>query len=85
MEDKRSIKNVLERQENMHEKVVNQSNSELPSSSPTRSPGPHHSSVIQDCSFLFLLVFSIHMQGHSLLGEANSCVHGLVSNGAVVL
>jgi hypothetical protein len=26
----------------MHEKVVNQSNSELPSSSPTRSPGPPH-------------------------------------------
>jgi hypothetical protein len=25
----------------MHEKVVNQSNSELLSSSPTRSPGPH--------------------------------------------
>jgi hypothetical protein len=41
MEDKRSIKKVLESQGDMHEKVVNQSNSELPSSSPTRSPGPH--------------------------------------------
>jgi hypothetical protein len=40
MEDKQSIKKVLEIQEDVHEKVVNQSNSELPSSSPTRSPGP---------------------------------------------
>jgi hypothetical protein len=38
MEDKQSIKKVLERQGD--EKVVNQSNSELPSSSSTRSPGP---------------------------------------------
>jgi hypothetical protein len=36
MEDKRSIKKVLESQGDMHEKVVNQSNSELLSSSPTR-------------------------------------------------
>jgi hypothetical protein len=42
MEDKWSIKNVLESQGDMHEKVVNQSNSELTSSSPTRSPGPPH-------------------------------------------
>jgi hypothetical protein len=42
MEDKRSIKKVLESQEDMHEKVANQSNSELPSSSPTQSPGPPH-------------------------------------------
>jgi hypothetical protein len=31
---------VLESQGDMHEKVVNQSNLELPSSSPTRSPEP---------------------------------------------
>jgi hypothetical protein len=31
---------VLESQEDMHGKVENQSNSELPSSSPTQSPGP---------------------------------------------
>jgi hypothetical protein len=42
MEDKWSIKNMLESQGDMHEKVANQSNSELPSSSPTRSPGPPH-------------------------------------------
>jgi hypothetical protein len=42
MEDKWSIKNVLESQGDMHEKVVNQSNSELTSLSPTRSPGPPH-------------------------------------------
>jgi hypothetical protein len=40
MEDKRSIKKVLESQGGMHEKLVNQSNSELPSSSLTRSIGP---------------------------------------------
>jgi hypothetical protein len=42
MEDKQSIKKVLESQGDVHEKVVNQSKSELPSSSPTRSPGPPH-------------------------------------------
>jgi hypothetical protein len=40
MEDKWSIKKVLESQGDVHEKVANQSNLELPSSSPTRSPGP---------------------------------------------
>jgi hypothetical protein len=42
MEEKRSIKEVLESQGYMHAKVANQSNSELPSSSPTQSPGPPH-------------------------------------------
>jgi hypothetical protein len=40
MEDKWSINKVLKSQGDMHEKVANQSNSELPSSSPTQSPGP---------------------------------------------
>jgi hypothetical protein len=40
MEDKWSIKKVLDNQGDVHEKVVNQSNSELPSLSPTRSAGP---------------------------------------------
>jgi hypothetical protein len=40
MKDKWSIKKVLESQGDVHEKVANQSNSELPSSSPTRSPEP---------------------------------------------
>jgi hypothetical protein len=40
MTDKRSIKKVLESQGDVHEKVTNQSNSELPSSSPTQSSGP---------------------------------------------
>jgi hypothetical protein len=31
-----------------------------------------------------LLVFSIRLQGHSLLGEVNSCVHGLVTIRVVV-
>jgi hypothetical protein len=42
MEDKQSIKNVLESQGDAHEKVTNQSNSELTSSSPTQSPVPPH-------------------------------------------
>jgi hypothetical protein len=40
MEDKRIIKKVLESHGDAHEKVANQSNSELLSLSPTRSPGP---------------------------------------------
>jgi hypothetical protein len=40
MEDKWSIKKVLKSQGDVHEKVANQSNSELPSSSRTRSAGP---------------------------------------------
>jgi hypothetical protein len=40
MENKRSIKKVLESQGDMNEKVANQSNSELLSSSPTWNPGP---------------------------------------------
>jgi hypothetical protein len=42
MEDKRSIKKVLESQGDVHAKVANQFNSELLSSSQTRSPGPSH-------------------------------------------
>jgi hypothetical protein len=40
MEDKQSMKKVLGSQGDVHEKVANQSNSELPSSSPTQTPGP---------------------------------------------
>jgi hypothetical protein len=42
MEDKQSIKNVLESLGDVQEKVVNQSNSELPSLIPTQSPGQPH-------------------------------------------
>jgi hypothetical protein len=42
MKDKWNIKKVLESQGDVQEKVANQSNSELPSSSPTRSPEPPH-------------------------------------------
>jgi hypothetical protein len=42
MEDKRSIKKVRESQGDVNEKVANQSNSELSSSSPTQNPGPPH-------------------------------------------
>jgi hypothetical protein len=40
MEEKWSIKKVLESQGDVRKKVANQSNSELPSSSLIRSPGP---------------------------------------------
>jgi hypothetical protein len=40
MEDKRSIKNLLDSQGDVHEKVVNQYNSKLPNLSPTQTPGP---------------------------------------------
>jgi hypothetical protein len=40
MEDKQSIKKVLESQRDVHENVAYQSNSELPTPSPTRSSGP---------------------------------------------
>jgi hypothetical protein len=59
MEDKWSIKKALERQGDMHEKVVNQSNSERPSSSPTRSPGSPHIQI--DVQIAYDLRF-----GHSI-------------------
>jgi hypothetical protein len=62
MEDKRSIKKVVESQGDMHEKVANQSNSELPSLSPTRSSGPHHIQIdVQIVYYLHLGI--IHMHG----------------------
>jgi hypothetical protein len=53
MEEKWSIKKVLERQGDVHEKVANQSNSELPNLSPTRSPGlPHIQIDVQIAYYL---------------------------------
>jgi hypothetical protein len=51
MEDKRSIIKVLESQGDVHEKVVNQSNSELPSSSPTQSPGPPRIKIVVQIAY----------------------------------
>jgi hypothetical protein len=45
MEDKQSIKKVLQSQRDVHEKVANQSNSELLSSCPTQSPGPPRTQI----------------------------------------
>jgi hypothetical protein len=62
MEDKRNIKKVLESQGDVHEKVANQSNSELLSSSPTQSPGPlifKLTSRLHTASILYVL----HMHG----------------------
>jgi hypothetical protein len=42
---------VLESQGDVHEKVANQSNSELPSSSPTRSSGPPHIQIDVQISY----------------------------------
>jgi hypothetical protein len=55
MEDKQSIKKVLESQGDVHEKVVNQSNSELLSSSPTRSLEPPHIQI--DVQIAYYLCF----------------------------
>jgi hypothetical protein len=51
MEDERSIKKVLESQGEVHEKVVNQSNLEFPSSSPTRSTEPPHIQIDVQISY----------------------------------
>jgi hypothetical protein len=51
MEDKQSIKKVLESQGDVHENVVNQSNSELLSSSPTWSPRPHRIQIDVQISY----------------------------------
>jgi hypothetical protein len=58
MEDKRSIKKVLESQGDVHEKVANQYNSELPSSSPTQNPEPPYIQI--DVQITYDLCF-----GHS--------------------
>jgi hypothetical protein len=58
MKDKWSIKKVLESQGDVHEKVANQSNSKLPSSSPTQSPGLPHIQI--DIQIAYDLCF-----GHS--------------------
>jgi hypothetical protein len=55
MEDKRSIKKVLESQGDVHENVVNQSNLELLSSSPTQSSGPPHIQI--DVQIVYDLCF----------------------------
>jgi hypothetical protein len=55
MEDKRSIKKVLESQGDVHEKVANQSNSKLLSSSPTRCPGQPHIQI--DIQIAYVLRF----------------------------
>jgi hypothetical protein len=62
MEDKRRIKMVLESQEDMHEKVANQSNSELLSSNPTRSPGSPRIQIDVHIHTTFDLDI-LHMQG----------------------
>jgi hypothetical protein len=59
MEDKQSIKKVLESQGDVHEKVANQSNSELPSLSPTQSPESPH--IQMDVQIAYDLRF-----GHSI-------------------
>jgi hypothetical protein len=64
MEDKWNIKKVLESQGDVHEKVANQSNSELSSLSPTRSSGPPH--IQTDVQIAYNLHF-----GHSIYARKN--------------
>jgi hypothetical protein len=62
MVDKRSIKKVVESQGDVYVKVANQSNSELLSSSPTRSPGPSHIQIY------FQIAYGLHF-GHSTYAQ----------------
>jgi hypothetical protein len=76
MEDKRNIKKVLESQGDMQEKVANQSNSELPSSSPTRSSGPPHIQIDVQIAYNLRFVRSTYAQKAmkiSLLMTSVSC------------
>jgi hypothetical protein len=62
MEDKWNIKKVLESQGDVHEKVANQSNSKLLSSSPTQSLGPPHIQI--DVQIVYDLVLDVlYMHG----------------------
>jgi hypothetical protein len=51
MENKWNIKKVLESQGDVHEKVANQSNSELSSSSPTQGLGSPHIQINVQIAF----------------------------------
>jgi hypothetical protein len=62
MQDKRIIKKVLESQGDVHEKTANQSNSELPSSSPTQSPGPPHIQIDVQIAYDLRFGCSIYAQ-----------------------
>jgi hypothetical protein len=62
MEDKRSINKVLESQGDVHEKVVNQSNSELPSLSPTQSPESHRIQIDIQIAYNFCFGHSTYAQ-----------------------
>jgi hypothetical protein len=62
MEDKWSIMKVLESQGDVHEKVANQSNTELLSSSRTRSPGPPHIQIDVQ------IAYNLHF-GHSTYAQ----------------
>jgi hypothetical protein len=64
MEDKRSIKKVLESQGGVHEKVANQSNLELPSSSPTWSPGPPRIQIDVQIAYELCSGRSTYAQSH---------------------
>jgi hypothetical protein len=76
MEDKRSIKKVLERQGDVHEKAENQSNSELPSSSPNWSPGPPRIQI--DVQIAYYLCFGSTYARKAKENLSNDT--GLISN-----
>jgi hypothetical protein len=62
MENKCCIKKVLESQGDVHEKVANQSNSELLSSSPTQSPEPPHIQIDVQITYDFHFGCSTYAQ-----------------------
>jgi hypothetical protein len=72
MEDKRSIKKVLESQGDVHEKVANQSNSKLLSSSPTRCPGPPYIQIDMQAAY------DIHFGGSTYAQKAKEIAFPMV-------
>jgi hypothetical protein len=76
MEDKWNIKKVLESQGDMPEKVANQSDLELSSSSPTRSPGPPHIQIDVQIAYVLRFGCSTYAQKAKEITFRN----GLMSN-----
>jgi hypothetical protein len=62
LEDKWNIKKVLESQGDVHEKVANQSSSELTNSSPTQSLGPPHIQIDVQIAYDIRFEHSTHAQ-----------------------
>jgi hypothetical protein len=83
MEDKRSIKKVLESKGDMHEKVANQSNLELSSSSPTQSSGSPHIQIDVQIGYYIRLGRSTYAQKAKEITFPMALVSGRTKIGVV--